>query len=283
MILAGALLALLLSGIPADATGLPAQPRALRLATTTSTEDTGLLSAILPDFERRCGCRVDVVAVGTGQAIAIGERGDADVLLVHARALEERFVAEGHGRTRLPVMYNDFVVVGPADDPAGAARLRLAADAFRAVAARGAAFVSRGDKSGTHVAEQGIWKAAGIAPAGTWYRSVGQGMGETLTAADEMRAYTLCDRGTWLSMRARLSNLRLLVGGETPGANPDAGLRNQYSVIAVDARSHPGVAADLAARFVEWIRSPGTQRAIGAFGAARYGQALFYPNANRLP
>ena len=256
-------------------------PPILRLATTTSTDDTGLLGAILPDFERRCGCRVDVVAVGTGQAIALGRRGDADVLLVHARALEEQFVAEGHGGPRLPVMYNDFVIVGPAADPAGTALTRLAADAFCAIAARGATFASRGDKSGTHVAEQDIWKAGGIVPAGRWYQSLGQGMGETLTMADELAAYTLTDRGTWLSMRGRLPNLRLLVGGETPAENPDTSLRNQYSVIAVSARKHPGVAEALARRFADWLRSPETQRAIGTFGVARYGQPLFHPNAGR--
>jgi len=255
----------------------------LRLATTTSTADTGLLDAILPDFERRCACRVDVVAVGTGQALALGRRGDADVLLVHAREMEEQFVVEGHGGPRLPVMFNDFVIVGPSGDPAGAAGARLAADAFRAIAARGAAFASRGDKSGTHVAEQRIWKAAGVTPAGAWYRSLGQGMGETLTLANELPAYALTDRGTWVSMRGRLPSLRLIAGGATPAENTDAAMRNQYSVIAVSAATHPGVAEPLARQFAEWLRSPETQRAIGAFGVGRFGQALFHPNAGRQP
>lgn len=259
------------------------QAAVLRLATTTSTADTGLLEAILPGFERECGCRVDVVAVGTGQALALGRRGDADVLLVHSRALEEVFVAEGHGGPRLPVMYNDFVVVGPAGDPAGVAGARLAIDAFRRIASRGALFASRGDKSGTHVAEQGTWKAAGLSPAGAWYRSLGQGMGETLTLANELPAYTLSDRGTWLSMRGRLANLRLLVGGGSPADNPDASLRNEYSVVPVSAATHPGVAEGLARRFADWLRQPGTQKAIGSFGVARYGQALFHPDAGRQP
>jgi tungstate transport system substrate-binding protein len=255
----------------------------LRLATTTSTEDSGLLRAILPGFERQCRCRVEVVAVGTGQAIAIARRGDADVLLVHARALEEQFVAEGHGGPRLPVMCNDFVVVGPAGDPAGVARAKLAVEAFRAIAARGAVFASRGDRSGTHVAEQGVWQSTGIVPAARWYRSLGQGMGETLMTANELGAYTLSDRGTWLSMRERLANLRLLVGGASPAASVDPLLRNQYSVIVVSAAKHPGVAEPLARRFAEWVRSPATQRTIGAFGVERFGQPLFYPNAGRRP
>lgn len=275
-------LAIVLLGLLLSAGGGDAKAgRVLRLATTTSTEDTGLLHAILPSFEQRCGCRVDVVAVGTGQAIALGRRGDADVLLVHARAIEEQFVAEGHGGPRQPVMYNDFVIVGPAGDPAHAARARTAAEAFRRIAARSAAFASRGDKSGTHVAEQAIWQAAGVCHEGSWYRSLGQGMGETLTLANEVPAYTLTDRGTWLSMRGRLDGLRLLVGGKNPAENEDPSLRNEYSVIVVSARRHPGVAEGLAQQFAGWLRSPGTQQAIGRFGVERYGQALFHPDAGR--
>lgn len=262
-----------------DGQGSPA--KVLRLATTTSTEDSGLLDAILPSFEQRCGCRVDVIAVGTGQAIALGRRGDADALLVHARALEEQFVAEGHGGPRQPVMYNDFVIVGPTDDPAQIAGVSSAAEAFRRIAARSAAFASRGDKSGTHVAEQTIWQAAGVSREGRWYRSVGQGMGETLTLANEVPAYTLTDRGTWLSMRDRLGGLRLLVGGASPAENQDRSLRNEYSVIVVSARKHPGVAEGLAQQFARWLRSPATQEAIARFGVQRYGQALFHPDAGR--
>lgn len=255
----------------------------LRLATTTSTADSGLLDAILPDFERRCGCRVDVVAVGTGQAVAIGRRGDADVLLVHARPLEERFVAEGHGGPRLPVMSNDFVLVGPVDDPARVAGVQRAAEAFGRIAARAAAFASRGDGSGTHLAEQEIWRSAAVSPRGPWFRSLGQGMGETLTLANELPAYCLADRGTWLSMRARLPSLRLLVGGAGPAENRDPALRNEYSVIVVSGSAHPGVSEDLARRFATWLRSPDTQEAIATFGVARYGQALFHPAVRREP
>lgn len=261
------------------AAGAPA-PAALRLATTTSTADSGLLRAILPDFERRCDCRVDVVAVGTGQALEIGRRGDADVLLVHAREAEDRFVAEGHARRRDDVMYNDLVVVGPREDPARTRGRRLAREAFGAIAAAEAPFASRGDKSGTETAERRIWAEAGIRPAGSgWYRSLGQGMGETLIVANEQRAYTLADRGTWLSMRERLPDLEILVGGRTLAENSDPSLRNQYGVLVVGAEKHPAVQARLAEQFVEWLLSPATQKMIGTFGAARYGQPLFYPNA----
>ncbi|MFB3852615.1 MAG: substrate-binding domain-containing protein [Vicinamibacterales bacterium] len=254
-----------------------AQP-VLRLATTTSTEDSGLLEAILPDFEKRCGCRVDVIAVGTGQALAIGRRGDADVVLVHSRGAEEEFVRERHARERHDVMYNDFVLVGPAGDPARISSMRLARDAFASIADARALFASRGDKSGTDVAEKAIWAAAGVSPAGEkWYLSMGQGMGDTLLAANEQGAYTLSDRGTWLSMRHKLASLRLLLGGDDIAANADPALRNRYGVMAVNPDIHPGVNFDLARRFVEWLVSPGAQRAIGDFGREEFGQPLFYP------
>jgi len=257
----------------------------LRLATTTSTADTGLLSALLPDFERQCGCRVDVVAVGTGQALELGRRGDVDVLLVHAREAEDALIAEGHATRRDEVMYNDFVIVGPAADPAGVGNTKLAIDAFKAVAAAKSPFASRGDKSGTHTKELAIWKSAGLSPTSTmpWYLSVGQGMSEALTFAAERQAYALCDRATWLAMRGRASGLSLLFGGETPAANPDRGLRNDYGVIAVGAAKHPSVQSALAARFVEWLLSQPTQDRIGAFGVDRVGQPLFYPNSHRRP
>ncbi len=257
-----------------------AAPPVLRLATTTSTADSGLLGAILPAFEKQCACRVDVIAVGTGQALEIARRGDADVVLVHARAAEDQFVREGHARERHDVMYNDFVGVGPADDPAKVSSLTLAREAFAAIARAKATFVSRGDKSGTETAEKAIWRAARIAPGGApWYRSLGQGMGETLVTANELGAYTLADRGTWLSMRTRLPRLRLLLGGGTLAANPDPGLRNQYGVMAVNPDRHPGVNFPLAQRFVDWLVSPETQRAIGEFGRRTVGEPLFYPNA----
>ena len=256
----------------------------LRLATTTSTADTGLLSALLPDFERQCACRVDVVAVGTGQALELGRRGDVDVLLVHAREAEDAFVAEGHAMRRDDVMYNDFVIVGPAADPAGIRKAKLAVDAFRAIGKANAPFASRGDKSGTHTKELAIWQSAGLAPASamTWYLSVGQGMGETLTFAAERQAYALSDRATWLAMRDKLTGLRLLFGGETLAANPDRDLRNDYGVLAVSPAKHPSVQAPLATRFVEWLLSKPTQDRIGAFGADRVGQPLFYPNSEEL-
>ncbi|MCX6539871.1 MAG: substrate-binding domain-containing protein [Acidobacteria bacterium] len=257
----------------------------LRLATTTSTADTGLLSALLPDFERQCGCRVDVVAVGTGQALGLGRRGDVDVLLVHAREAEDAFIAEGHATRRDDVMYNDFVIVGPAADPAGIGKTKLAVEAFKAIGKANAAFASRGDKSGTHTKELALWKSAGLAPTRkmSWYLSVGQGMGETLTFASERQAYTLSDRATWLAMRGKLTGLRLLFGGETLAANPDRDLRNDYGIIAIGQTRHPFVQAALAARFVEWILSKPTQDRIGAFGVDRVGQPLFYPNSHRRP
>lgn len=255
-------------------------PGVLRLATTTSTADSGLLSAILPGFEKDCACRVDVIAVGTGQALEIGRRGDADVVLVHARTEEDRFVVQRHARERFDVMYNDFVIVGPTQDPPKIGSITRATQAFALIAQARARFVSRGDKSGTDIAEKSLWASAKIAPAGQpWYSSLGQGMGETLITANEQGAYTLADRGTWLSMRARLPHLRLLVGGTSPAHNLDPMLRNQYGVMAVNPDVHPGVNHALAQRFVDWLLSLRTQRAIGEFGREKFGQPLFYPNA----
>ncbi len=253
----------------------------LRLATTTSTVDTGLLTALLPSFEKRCGCRVDVIGVGTGQAIEIGRRGDADVLLVHARKAEDQFVADGHALVRFDVMYNDFVVVGPADDPAGVRRHVLARDAFAAIAKTAAPFISRGDRSGTHTVELGVWADLKTTPTGApWYRAVGQGMGETLVVANEQRAYTLSDRATWLAMSSKLPALRLLLGGSTLAKNRDRMLLNAYGVLGVNPARHPGVNAAVAGRFIEWLLSAETQRAIGQFGASRFGQPLFYPDSD---
>jgi tungstate transport system substrate-binding protein len=276
-------LAALVSLMP-PSTVRAAQPAELRLATTTSTADTGLLSAIVPEFERGCQCRVQVVAVGTGQAIEIGRRGDADVLLVHDRAAEEAFLAEGHAKTRTAVMSNDFVVVGPKGDPAGAASAMRAAEAFRLIAKARQRFVSRGDRSGTNTREQLLWRAGGPEPSTSeeWYQSVGQGMGETLVFANERGAYTLSDRATWLAMRARLPRLEVVVGGSRPSENTDPALLNMYSVIVVDATRHPGVRQDLASAFAAWLLAADTQRRIEAFGRERYGQPLFYGQAESM-
>jgi tungstate transport system substrate-binding protein len=259
-----------------------AGPQTLRLATTTSTADTGLLDAILPDFEARYNARVDVVAVGTGQALAIGARGDADVVLVHARAREDQFVADGDGINRLDVMYNDFVVVGPKDDPAGIGGVATAKEAFATIAAKAAPFVSRGDDSGTVTKEKSIWASAGVTPTveSGWYFSIGQGMGETLLFADEKGAYTLSDRGTWLAQQTNLPHLVLLLGGATLADNKDKGLLNPYGVIPVNPAKHPGVNFELASQFATWITSPEVQKMIGDFGKDRFGQSLFYPSSD---
>lgn len=279
------------TGVAADASrvGLAPPPVVLRLATTTSTADTGLLAAILRDFEKACGCRVDVVAVGTGQALEIGRRGDADVLLVHAPDQEAIFMAEGEGERRDDVMYNDFVIAGPAADPAGVSGAATAREAFGRIAKTRATFASRGDKSGTHSKELAIWEAAGQSPTPTtaqpWYLSIGQGMGETLGFAGERQAYVLSDRATWLFMQSRIPGLCLLFGGASIGDNPDRNLRNQYGVIVVSRQKHPNVNAALAGRFADWLLSTPTQERIGAFGRDKAGQSLFYPNAvpSRFP
>jgi tungstate transport system substrate-binding protein len=235
----------------------------------------------VPSFERQCGCRVDVIAAGTGQALEIARRGDADVVLVHNRQAEERFLAEGHARRRFDVMYNDFIVAGPAADPAGTAAMTRARDAFAAIARSASPFASRGDQSGTHMAELAIWAALGIRPMGAaWYSSIGQGMGETLLFADERDAYVLADRATYLAMRAKLPHLRLLVGGARLEDNKDPSLLNRYGVMAVNGDRHPGVVETVATKFVEWLLSPATQTTIGKFGAARFGQPLFYPDSD---
>lgn len=242
------------------------------LATTTSTENSGLLSFILPDFEEKTGITVKVVAVGTGQALKLGEDGNADVLLVHAPALEEAYMAGGYGVDRQPVMYNDFVILGPAEDPAGIHGLTSAPEAFRHIAEAGAVFASRGDESGTHVKEKDIWKTAGITPEGDWYRSIGQGMGQTLTAAAEMRAYTLSDRATFLTMKAKGLALEILVEG-------DANLLNPYSVIAVNPQRYPQICYAGAEAFIQWITSLPTQERIASFGRDTLGQSIFFPDS----
>ncbi|WP_456305169.1 substrate-binding domain-containing protein [Dankookia rubra] len=262
-------LLLLLPALPAAA-----QERFITLASTTSTEQSGLFAHLLPAFTAATGIGVRVVALGTGQALDVGRRGDADVLLVHDRAAEEAFVAEGWGGPRHAVMYNDFVVIGPAADPAGIAGLRDSAAALRRIAAAGVPFVSRGDRSGTHAAELRLWHLAGIDAAagrGAWYREVGQGMGPALNAAAAQRAYLLADRGTWLAFRNR-QDLRVLVEG-------DRRLFNQYGVIAVSPARHPHVKSAEAERFVAWLVGPPGQAAIAAYRIE--GESLFFPNAGR--
>ena len=272
-------------------TTAPAQPTAttqaaigsctLRLATTTSTADSGLLTFILPDFEKKFNCKVDTVAVGTGQAIEIGTKGDADVLLVHARAQEDKFVADGHAKERLDVMYNDFILLGPQNDPAKVASMASSIAAFKAIAAAQAPFASRGDKSGTNTKELSIWAAAGITPTKdmAWYNALGQGMGETLLASNEKGFYTLSDRGTYLSMKDKLPNLVIVLGGNSLQENKDKSLLNPYGVMAVNPDKHPGVNYDMAMNFVKWITSVEEQKVIGSYGVDKFGQPLFYPNA----
>lgn len=257
------------------------EPQVLRLATTTSTADSGLLDAILPAFEEAYNARVDVVAVGTGQAIELGEAGDADVILVHARAREDAFVADEHGLYRADVMYNDFIIVGPADDPAGIQGMETAAEALNAIAAAEALFASRGDDSGTHTKELSLWEKAGFTPDSAvhaWYNSLGQGMGETLLFANEQGAYTLTDRGTFLSTQANLPNLQVMVGGDSIADNKDSALLNPYGVIPVNPDKE-GINNELAEQFVEWITSAEVQTQIGEYGVEQYGQPLFYPDA----
>lgn len=251
------------------AAALPAPAREfVTVASTTSTEQSGLFRHLLPEFRRATGIEVRVVALGTGQALDTARRGDADVVFVHDRAAEERFVAGGFGVSRRDVMYNDFVVVGPKDDPAQARGTDVVAALQRIARAR-APFVSRADKSGTHAAELRYWKAAGIAPKGAWYRETGSGMGPTLNTAAAMGAYALADRGTWLSFRNR-GNLEILVQGDTR-------LFNQYGVILVNPAKHPHVKREAGQKFIDWLLSPAGQEAIAAYRID--GQPLFFPNA----
>jgi tungstate transport system substrate-binding protein len=260
-----------------------AKPATLRLATTTSTADTGLLDAILPIFEKANNCKVDVVAVGTGQAIEIGRKGDADVLLVHARASEDLFVSDGFARQRYDVMYNDFVLVGPKTDPAAAKGMATAKEAFKAIMDKQALFVSRGDKSGTHTKELSVWTSLSVTPTKEmkWYNAIGQGMGDTLVFANEQNGYTLADRGTWLAMQAKTPNLVVIVGGNTVTENKDKVLLNPYGVMAVNPDKYPSVNVDLAMKFVNWLVSAETQTTIGKFGVDKYGQPLFYASASK--
>ncbi len=250
----------------------PAAPQTLILATTTSTEDSGLLGTILPVFEAEYNVTVDVIAVGTGQALQLGVDGNADVLLVHARAREDEFMANGDGVRREDVMYNDFVTVGPPGDPAGIAGMTDAAAALAQIAAAQAPFVSRGDDSGTHSKEKAIWAAAGIEPAGDWYISAGQGMGAVLTMADEQQAYTLSDRATYLARTLEGTELVIVVEG-------DPILFNPYGVMAVNPTKGDHIQNDLANKFIDWLISLPTQELIAEFGVAEFGAPLFTPDS----
>jgi tungstate transport system substrate-binding protein len=243
----------------------------IRLATTTSTEASGLLAVILPQFEARYGGKVRVVAVGSGAAMKIGENGDADVLLVHARASEDRFMAAGYGGERRDVMYNDFVLVGPMRDPAGVRGGRDAVDALRKIAAISAKFISRGDESGTHEMEKSYWKAAGLEPRGAWYVSAGQGMGPVLTMAAELTAYTLTDRATYAAYRDR-TGLQVLVEGDPHMFNP-------YGVITLSPLRYPNLNHAGAQAFAEWLTSAEGQAAVASFRIN--GVQMFFPSARR--
>jgi tungstate transport system substrate-binding protein len=254
------------------ATGAAAQDKFIFVASTTSTEQSGLFSHLLPAFEKDTGIKVRVVALGTGQALDLARRGDADVVFVHDQPAEERFVAQGYGVRRQPVMYNDFVLVGPRSDPAKVGGGKDILDALRKVAAAETTFVSRGDNSGTHAAELRYWKDAGVdleARKGAWYKDTGSGMGPTLNTASSMDGYVLTDRGTWLSFRNR-GDLTILVEG-------DRRLFNQYGVILVNPAMHPHVKTDLGQQFIDWVTGPRGQAAIASYKIG--GEQLFFPNA----
>src|SRR5215510_8386007 len=268
------LLSIALSYIVASTLSVVAAERFMMVASTTSTENSGLFQFLLPLFQRDTGIEVRVVAVGTGQAIELAQRGDADVLFVHHKPSEEKFVADGFGVARFEVMYNDFVVVGPRTDPAGVHGMTDVVAALTKVAAAHAPFVSRGDDSGTHKLELSLWQAAGVdvaAASGTWYREAGAGMGATLNTASGLEAYSLTDRGTWLSFTNR-GNLAILVEG-------DSRLFNQYGVMLVNPKKHPHVKATDGQTFIDWLLSDKGQQAIAAFRIE--GEQAFFPNARK--
>jgi tungstate transport system substrate-binding protein len=243
------------------------------LSTTTSTQDSGLLDVLVPLFERKTGLTVKTISVGTGQALALAARGEADVTLAHAASLEKKYVAEGKMTNRRLVMYNDFVIIGPPDDPAKIKGSAKALDAFERIAESQSRFVSRGDKSGTHVLELALWKQAGIEPKGAWYIESGQGMGQTLGIANDRRAYTLTDRATYLAFQKRV-DLPILVEKDRP-------LLNIYSVMEVNPANGPRVNVAGGKAFAEFVLAPETQEVIRTFGMDRYGQALFVPIAGK--
>jgi tungstate transport system substrate-binding protein len=266
---------ILLAAALAAALSAPAlaQDKSIVVASTTSTQDSGLFGHLLPIFKQATGITVKVIAQGTGQALDTARRGDADVAFVHARAAEDKFISEGAGVKRFPVMYNDFVLIGPGGDPAGIKGTKDIVAALKTIQAKGAPFVSRGDRSGTHQAELALWKDAGIdiaAAKGPWYRDIGQGMGAALNTASAMNAYVLSDRGTWISFKNR-GDLVIAVEG-------DKKLFNQYGVILVNPDKHPNVKKQDGQAFIDWLVSPAGQNAIAGYKID--GQQLFFPNAN---
>ena len=272
-LLASSLLALAVLGL-GSRTAAAATPRSLILATTTSTQDTGLLDLLIPMFQRRTGIPVKTIAVGSGQALAMGARGEADVLLSHSPDAEKAFMADGFGRNRRLVMHNDFVVLGPPADPAGLREAKSAPEAFRKIAAGGLVFVSRSDNSGTHAQEKKLWKAAGVDPAGQkWYLQTGLGMGQTLNVAAEKKGVTLSDRGTFLAMQKVLGMAILCQG--------DPSLLNIYHVIEVDPARFPLVNAPAATAFADFLLSAEVQEAIRTFGVDKYGAPLFFPDGGK--
>jgi len=249
-----------------------AQDKYIIVASTTSTEQSGLFGYLLPVFQKKTGIQVRVVALGTGQALDLARRGDADVVFVHARSAEEKFIAEGHGVRRFDVMYNDFVLIGPRADPAKISGGKDILGGLKKIKAASAPFVSRGDRSGTHIAELDLWKLAGIDIAtekGPWYRDTGQGMGPALNTAAAMNAYILADRGTWISFKNR--------GGLAIAVEGDKRLFNQYGVMLVNPARHPNVKKDLGQAFVDWVISPEGQKTIAEYKIG--GEQLFFPNA----
>ena len=267
-----ALVALALGAVMA-ATPALAQDKSIVVASTTSTQDSGLFEYLLPLFKKKTGITVKVVAQGTGQALDTGRRGDADVVFAHAKSAEEKFLAEGQGVQRFPVMYNDFVLIGPKNDPAGIKGMKDVARAFQTIKEKQASFISRGDRSGTHIAELKLWKDAGIdigKDKGPWYKSIGQGMGAALNIANASNAYVLSDRGTWIHFKNK-GDLQILVEG-------DKRMFNQYGVMLVNPAKHPKVQKDLGQRFIDYLISPEGQKDIANYKID--GEQLFYPNAN---
>ena len=265
-------LALCVSAAAAYAPAI-AEDRSIVVASTTSTQDSGLFGYLLPIFKARTGIEVKVIAQGTGQALDTARRGDADVVFVHAKSQEEKFLAEGFGVKRFDVMYNDFVLIGPKDDPAGVKGKDIET-ALKTIQAKDAPFVSRGDRSGTHAAELALWKQAGIditAGKGPWYREIGQGMGAALNTASTMNGYVLSDRGTWISFRNR-GDLAIVIEG-------DKRLFNQYGVMLVNPEKYPSVKKELGQAFVDWLISPEGQAAIAGYKID--GQQLFFPDAEK--
>ena len=266
-------LALAAATVLASATVATAQDKSIVVSSTTSTQDSGLFGHILPLFKAKTGIDVKVVSQGTGQALDTGRRGDADVVFVHAKSAEEKFLAEGEGVKRYPVMYNDFVLIGPKGDPVGIKGMNDVAKALQVIKDKQADFISRGDRSGTHIAEINLWNGSGIdidKEKGPWYKSIGQGMGAALNTANASNAYVLSDRGTWLSFKNK-GDLQILVEG-------DKRLFNQYGVMLVNPAKHPNVKKDLGQQFIDWLVSPEGQKAIADYKIN--GEQLFYPNAS---